>query len=160
MGSILFQNNLEANLTGNTAGGGTSDTITVGNTAYTFVAAGAATSGNEVAVGGTVDQTLQNLANAVNLGGTGGSANTYATTAASAGTEKMTDLGSGNAIVTAITAGTAGNGLPLSATGTIANLVNPNNPDTWAEWRPECRYRADRHPDLHVCQSGHGDGRQ
>ena len=123
--SLVTANNVTG-LTGNTAGGGTSDQITVGNTTYTFVAAGTATSGNEVALGSSVDQTLQNLANAVNFGGTGGTAYTYSSAAASAGTERMTDLGSGNAIVTAITAGTGGNGLPLSATGTIASLVNPN----------------------------------
>jgi flagellin len=104
---------------------GTSDTITVGSTKYTFVAAGTATSGNEVAVGGNADQSLQNLANAVN-GVAGGTANTYSSSAASAVTEKMTDLGSANAIVTAITSGSAGNGLPLAATGSIASLVNPN----------------------------------
>ena len=94
--------NNEANLTvNNTVGGATSDTITVGSQIYTFVAAGAAVAGNEVALGGSVNQTLLNLIGAVNIGGTGGTDATYSTTATAAGTATMSVGAGGSATVTA-----------------------------------------------------------
>ena len=50
----------------NLSGGGAADTVTVGSTTYTFVAAGQATAGNEVALGATAQATLDNLKAAVN----------------------------------------------------------------------------------------------
>jgi flagellin len=104
----------------NTANGGTSDTVTVGNTRYTFVAAGAAVTGNEVALGGTAHQTLLNLAGAVNNGGTGGSVDTYSTNATAAGTASM----SVNGNVGTVTATTAGVGVAGNHTGNSTVLTS------------------------------------
>jgi len=48
------------------AGGANADTLNIGNVTYTFVAAGQATAGNEVALGATYQDTLNNLMAAVN----------------------------------------------------------------------------------------------
>ena len=96
---------------------GTSDTITIGEQTYTFVAAGAAVAGNEVALGSSEHQTLLNLAAAVNGGGVGGSATTYSTGASAAVTATM----SVNTDSATVTAATPGPGSGSGATGTGNN---------------------------------------
>ncbi len=120
---------------GTLAGGGAADTVTVGSTTYTFVAAGQASAGNEVALGATSQATLDNLKAAVNSTAiANGSAATYhlANAAALQGAAgaTITSDASGVAHVQAEVAGVLGSPIGLSvsfaggnATGTLAGLT-------------------------------------
>jgi len=110
-------------------GGGNADTINLGGTTYTFVAANDATAGNEIALGANQNATLQNLQAA--LAGGAGSASTFHVTGGTpnaAVTLTISGGGAGNsATVTATTAGVGaagtGNSTVFTATGTIAGDV-------------------------------------
>ncbi len=105
------------------AGGGTSDTVTVGAQAYTFVAAGAATAANQVALGANVAGTMTNLMDAVNGIGSG-SDTTYGAGTGINGAATMSYSGAGGeATITAATGGVGGNAIAL--TSTILNAANP-----------------------------------
>jgi flagellin len=113
---------------GTLAGGAASDTLILGAQTYTFVAANAATAGNEVALGSNLQATLANLQAAVNSTNiSNGNAATYHLAAAGnlqgAGGASITSIYDGQALVTANTAGTAGNALALSGTGSISSDV-------------------------------------
>jgi flagellin len=108
-----------------TANPAANDTLQIGSDTYTFVAAGNATNANDVVIGNTVQDTLENLQSAVagtpaDVGstiGTGTVANPDAT---------ITWVNGGSAEIQALTPGTAGNNLAAvltlatSANGTIA----------------------------------------
>ena len=118
----------------NLTGGAAADTVTVGSVTYTFVAAGQATAGNEVALGATAQATLDNLKAAVNSTAiANGSAATYhlANAAALQGPNGATITGDANGVATvqAEVAGVLGSPIGLSvsfaggnATGTLAGL--------------------------------------
>ena len=114
-------------------GGANADTVTIGNVAYTFVAAGQATSGNEVALGANAQGTLNNLMGAVNAtasgAGTGGAY--YVSTLQGATGATITGDSGGAATVQALVSGVLANGLGLSAvfqggnaTGTFGGLTS------------------------------------
>jgi len=103
------------------------DTVTIGTQVYKFVAAGAAgATANDVALGGSVQQTLQNLEAAVNGGP--GAGTTYGTGTASNTSASITGVNGGSVTVQALAAGTAGNGIALSAslTGSVGGVVGGN----------------------------------
>src|ERR1019366_3639587 len=100
------------------AGGANADTINLGGTTYTFVAAGLATAGNEIARGGNQNATLNNLESA--LAGGAGSATTFHVTGGTPNTAVSMSVNVDTATVTATTAAaTAGNSTVFSATGSI-----------------------------------------
>jgi flagellin len=95
------------------------NTVQIGSRVYTFVAPGDATAADDVALGDSVQTTLQNLQAAVNGGAGAGDlfgAGTVANTAA-----QITSVNSGSAVVQALQAGTAGNSVILatSLTSTV-----------------------------------------
>ena len=115
-------------------GGANADTITMGNVAYTFVAAGQATAGNEVALGANAQGTLNNLMGAVNAtatgAGTGGAY--YVSNLQGATGATITSAAGGVANVQALVSGVLANGLGMSAvfqggnaTGTFTGLTSP-----------------------------------
>jgi flagellin len=111
-GTLDFTGGVDAGAPPAAAGG---DTVTVGTQTYTFVTALSSTpTANEVLVGATEAASLTNLANAVD-GGSGAGASygapTVANTSASA-TATPTSV-----VFTALTKGTAGNGIATSETG-------------------------------------------
>jgi flagellin len=127
-------------VSGNTlTGGANSDTVEIGNQAYTFVAAGTAQSGggNEVALGSNVQGTLNNLMAAVNAATTGAGANgSYyvAATQSGASGAQITSVANGIATVQSLTSGAyvaATNSIALSgqfqngnATGIFGGLTH------------------------------------
>ena len=95
---------------GTLAGGTNNDTIQVGSQVYTFVAAGTASSsgGNQVALGATPQDTLDNLKAAVNAAAVGAGANgSYyvATVQAGVAAAQITSDANGIATVQSLTAG-------------------------------------------------------
>jgi len=114
-------------------GGANADTLTIGAVTYTFVAAGQAQAGNnDVALGATVQATLNNLKAAVNSTAVAnGSASTYELKNASmlqgANGAQITSAASGVANVQAMVAGVLGSPIAMSATGTIANDLSGLN---------------------------------
>jgi len=104
-----------------TANPAANDTLQIGSDTYTFVAAGNATAANDVVIGNTVQNTLENLQSAVagtpaDVGstiGTGTVANPDAT---------ITWVNGGSAEIQALTPGTAGNS--LAAVLTLATPAN------------------------------------
>jgi len=114
-------------------GGANTDTVTVGDVTYSFVASGQATSGNEVAVGTTTAQTLANLMAAVNATATGanGSNGAYFVANLQGATGASMAVTNNVATVTANTTGTLTNGIALSgdfgagnATATFGGTTN------------------------------------
>jgi flagellin len=113
---------------GDLSGGTAADTITVGTTAYTFVGATSATTGNEVAIGNSLNATLLNLMGAVNNAGSGGGS--YHSVAANTLATISVPTNSNVATVSAIASGTFGNNsVTLSdtfaggaSTGSLGNL--------------------------------------
>jgi flagellin len=104
------------------AGGGTADTLDLGGTTYVFVAANDATAGNEIALGATVNDTLQNLQAA--LAGGAGSAATFHVTGGTANTAVSMSISGGGAgtsatVAATTAAATAGNNTVFSATGSM-----------------------------------------
>jgi len=97
------------------------DTLTIGATTYTFVAAGSANAAGDVAIGGTMATTLTNLMNAVNNTGTSG-VDTFDNGGAANADASITSINDGQAVVTALAAGVGGNAYALS--GTFANTDN------------------------------------
>jgi flagellin len=98
------------------------DNITIGGETYTFqstLTAGTAT-GVHVQLGGTAQQTLQNLYNAINAGSGSGSAYSSGATATANATVTATSLGSGSIVLQALTGGSGGNST-VSTIGTCAN---------------------------------------
>jgi flagellin len=118
----------------NLSGGAAADTVTVGSVTYTFVAAGQATAGNEIALGATAQATLDNLKAAVNSTAiANGSASTYhlANAAALQGPTGATIVSDTNGVaqVQAEVAGVLATPIGLSVsfaggntTGTLAGL--------------------------------------
>ncbi len=96
-------------LTSNPSAG---NTVTIGSQTYTFVAAGQANAAGDVALGNTVQNTLQNLQAAVNGGA--GAGNLYGTGTAVNQQATITSVNGGSAVVQALQAGTAGNSVALS----------------------------------------------
>ena len=92
------------------SGGADSDVVNIGNQAYTFVAAGTAQTGanNQVALGSTVQATLNNLMAAVNAASTGAGPNgTYyvAGTQSGASGAQITSVANGIATIQSLTSG-------------------------------------------------------
>ncbi len=104
-----------------TANPAANDTLQIGSDTYTFVAAGNANAANDVVIGNTVQDTLENLQAAVagtpaDVGstiGTGTVANTEAT---------ITWVNGGSAQIQALTPGTAGNNVAV-----VLTLATPAN---------------------------------
>jgi flagellin len=91
------------------------DTVTVGTQTYTFVTALSSTpTANEVLVGATEAASLTNLANAVNGGSGAGASYGSPTVANASATAAATPT---SVVFTALTKGTAGNGIATSETG-------------------------------------------
>jgi flagellin len=106
-------------------GGGTNaDTVTIGSDIYTFVAANGATAQGQVALGGSVHQTLLNLMNAVDTG-TGGSTATYGSWAGANGAATIS-VANNVATVTEVVPSTATSTptVTFTASGTIASDVS------------------------------------
>lgn len=95
------------------------NTVSIGNQTYTFVAAGQANAANDVALGNTVQNTLQNLQAAVNGGA--GAGNLYGSGTAVNTQASITSVNGGSAVVQALNAGTAGNNVTL-ATSITSNV--------------------------------------
>jgi flagellin len=107
------------------AGGTNPDTVTVGGTTYTFVAAGNATTGTEVALGTSTHATLLNLQGAVNTGGTGGGGTFYTNNGTAAANGAATIAVAGNiATVTAVASGTFGNAANIALNATFNTPAN------------------------------------
>lgn len=100
------------------------DTLTIGATTYTFVAAGGAVGGhNDVALGATVNATLQNLQLAL-LGGAGSAGTFHTVGNAANASASITSVDGGQAVVTDLAAGAAGNAVALSSSFTnTANVA-------------------------------------
>lgn len=88
------------------------DTITLGSVTYTFVAS--ASSANQITIGASAAATLQNLCNAINLESTGWGTGTAINPQCFCPNNPSATL----LTVFAVTPGTSGNSLALSATGT------------------------------------------
>lgn len=92
------------------------ETVTIGSTTYKFVASVAAA--NDVAIGGNVVSTMGNLMAAINAepDGAGDAYGTGTTANASASASVSTD---DVTVITALTAGTAGNSIALTTTSSV-----------------------------------------
>jgi flagellin len=101
------------------------DTLTIGSTTYTFVASGDATTGSEVALGASINATLQNLEGAVNTGGAG-AGGTYYTSSGANSAATITNVNNNVATVTATvsSSATAAPTVTFTATGSIAGDVS------------------------------------
>ena len=111
----------------NTFGGNTQavagDSVTIGGTTYSFVASGDSTltdglgddTAVTVAIGATIQDTLQNLADAIN--GTGAAGTAYETGAVANASVEATSVSSTGMTVTAYTSGVGGNDVVASFTG-------------------------------------------
>jgi flagellin len=96
--------------------------VTVGGTAYTFkTALTASTTAGQVLIGASATTAANNLAEAINASVTGSGTDYGSSTSANA-TFTATALG-GSVTITAITAGTGGNGATLTDTGTTSGNV-------------------------------------
>ena len=119
---------------GTLTGGATPDTLQVGSTTYTFVAAGQATAGTEIALGSDLTHTIANIVGAINTGGAGagGTYYTNAGTAAANGSATVAVDGANadKLDFTAVANGTDGNGgvdlvagfTGLGATGAVSGV--------------------------------------
>jgi len=106
------------------------DTVTVGNQIYTFVGALGTPAANatQVLVGSTEAGSMQNLTNAIN-GGSGAGINYAYGSSATSNTSAtavygQNTTGQNTIALTAITKGTAGNGIALATTGSAANTFS------------------------------------
>lgn len=107
------------NLVGNPAN---NDTVTVGTQTYTFVTAlTASTTANQVLIGGSASASATNLAEAINASATGSGTNYGSLTTAN--TSATANANGSVVTLTAITAGTAGNSLALSASGANESIT-------------------------------------
>jgi flagellin len=88
------------------------NSVQIGSTTYTFVSAGQASAADDVALGSTVQSTLQNLQAAVN--GSSGSGSIYGSGTVANTAATITSVNGGSAVVQALSAGTAGNGVTLA----------------------------------------------
>ena len=112
-----------SNTFGGNAQANVGDALTLGGTTYTFVAAGDSTltdgsgsaSAVTVALGSSIQGTLQNLADAIN--GTGQAGTEYETGNVANTSVQATSVSSTGMTVTADTSGTAGNNVVASFTG-------------------------------------------
>ena len=109
-----------SNVLGGTTNAAANDTVSVGGTTYKFVAAGDATltdglgsaSNVTVAIGSSIQQTLQNLANAIN--GASGAGTEYETGATANSSASASDVSATGVTITASTSGTNGNNIVAS----------------------------------------------
>jgi flagellin len=115
-----------SNVLGGTSNVAANDTFDIGGTTYKFVAAGdpTLTDGNgsagqvTVAVGGSIQQSLQNLADAIN--GASGAGTEYETGATQNTQVTASDVTATGVTITASTSGLGGNAVVASAGGTNA----------------------------------------
>jgi flagellin len=103
------------------AGGGNPSTVTLGATTYTFTNYTPISGANQVLVGSSGLATLANLANAINnantdTAGSGGSGTGYSAGGAANGSASAGTAVPGSLVLTALTAGTAGNNIVLANT--------------------------------------------
>ncbi len=112
------------------------DTVTIGTTVYTFTTSAPTAAGNQVAVGSTLAQTLQNLANAVNGGPGAGSAYSANTTANAFA--KATNVSATSITFTAASAGAGsagsgtGNHIAVGAGSSGTAVVSWSNAGTFS----------------------------
>ncbi len=93
------------------------DTVTIGTDTYTFVAAASdlvATTANQVVIGSSVQNTLDNLQAAVN--GTGGAGTTYSAATVENSAAQISSVNGGSATIQAALPGTDGNSIAVSTT--------------------------------------------
>ncbi len=93
------------------------DTVTIGTDTYTFVAAASdlvATTANQVVIGSSVQDTLDNLQAAVN--GTGGAGTTYSAATVENSAAQIANVNGGSATIQAALPGTDGNSIAVSTT--------------------------------------------
>ncbi len=93
------------------------DTVTIGTDTYTFVAAASdlvATTANQVVIGSSVQDTLDNLQAAVN--GTGGTGTTYSAATVENSAAQISNVNGGSATIQAALPGTDGNSIAVSTT--------------------------------------------
>ena len=103
------------------------DKVTVGTNQYLFVTTLTNAVANQVAiVPGSFDSTMQNLIAAINGGGAGGATVSYSTATTANPLASAGPLANGAFTVTALTAGTNGNG--------IASLFSPSTTSTNLSW--------------------------
>ncbi len=91
------------------------DTVTIGTDTYTFVAAASdlvATTANQVVIGSSVQNTLDNLQAAVN--GTGGAGTTYSAATVENSAAQISSVNGGSATIQAALPGTDGNSIAVS----------------------------------------------
>lgn len=126
VGRMLVTNNVPAadafNTTGVISDG---ETLTIGNKIYTFQTVLTNVNGH-IHIGTSVDLTISNLINAINLSGNGTPGTDYASNSVIDANVSATKPVSGTMMVTAITAGLAGNSITMATTCLNASLTSPN----------------------------------